>query len=310
MSSLRKILPEFLIKPLRAAVNWYNHRPLSLLNPRFDYQLRGLALHAFSRARRPSGPRFLFYPQPPKHRSIIYKICFISGYRITCDPALAHDLAFSWEIATHRNPDATLAALDRRTPVINLRCTDISKRRVDEVFREVFGYSLMIDPRQYRGPCVAKSDLNAEHDGRILQCPVETVQEGSVYQRLVNNRVEGDLVMDIRVPVLRDHIPFAYIKYHHAAENVRFREAHAATLAELSERVSAGEARKILEFCARIGLDFGELDMLRDNDDGRLYIVDVNNTPRGPPRTMSPRDHWHALRRYQAEFERMFLRAA
>jgi hypothetical protein len=33
-----------------------------------------------------------------------------------------------------------------------------------------------------------------------------------------------------------------------------------------------------------MGLDFGELDILRDNDDGRIYIVDVNNTPSGPRR--------------------------
>jgi hypothetical protein len=30
-----------------------------------------------------------------------------------------------------------------------------------------------------------------------------------------------------------------------------------------------------------MGVDYGELDVLRDVEDGRLYVVDVNDTPSG-----------------------------
>ena len=38
---------------------------------------------------------------------------------------------------------------------------------------------------------------------------------------------------------------------------------------------------KILAVCREMGLDYGELDVLRDREDGRLYILDVNDTPSG-----------------------------
>lgn len=42
------------------------------------------------------------------------------------------------------------------------------------------------------------------------------------------------------------------------------------------------EQGALLEFCARIGLDYGELDVLRDNDSGTIYVVDANRTPIRP----------------------------
>ncbi len=41
-------------------------------------------------------------------------------------------------------------------------------------------------------------------------------------------------------------------------------------------------SRQTIEFTQSIGLDFGELDVLRDIGDGRLYIVDAANTPHSP----------------------------
>ena len=43
--------------------------------------------------------------------------------------------------------------------------------------------------------------------------------------------------------------------------------------------LSKDEQAKLLQFCRAIGLDYGELDVLRDNGDGRIYVVDANNTP-------------------------------
>ena len=40
------------------------------------------------------------------------------------------------------------------------------------------------------------------------------------------------------------------------------------------------EVERLLEFCGAIGLDYGELDVLLDNGDGRIYVVDVNNPRR------------------------------
>ena len=56
------------------------------------------------------------------------------------------------------------------------------------------------------------------------------------------------------------------------------------------------ELNKIHRFCAKIGMDYGEVDVLRDRDDGRIYIVDANNTPSGPPSPISDSDGNIAVR--------------
>lgn len=46
--------------------------------------------------------------------------------------------------------------------------------------------------------------------------------------------------------------------------------------------------------CRIMGLDYGELDVLRDTEDGKLYVADVNNTPWDPPTiSMSKVFQWH-----------------
>lgn len=56
-----------------------------------------------------------------------------------------------------------------------------------------------------------------------------------------------------------------------------------------------------------MGLDWGELDILRNKDDGRAYIVDVNNTPAGPPNHLSKEDKERALQQLATTFARVFL---
>ena len=46
----------------------------------------------------------------------------------------------------------------------------------------------------------------------------------------------------------------------------------------VNEIFSAEEIDKIYQFCRNIGLEVGELDMLRDRSDSKVYIVDANKT--------------------------------
>ncbi|MBS1302760.1 hypothetical protein [Loktanella sp. SALINAS62] len=54
---------------------------------------------------------------------------------------------------------------------------------------------------------------------------------------------------------------------------------------EPQEVYSVDELDKLSRFAARLGLDFGEVDALRDWD-GRHYVVDVNNRPTGPAKEL------------------------
>jgi len=54
-------------------------------------------------------------------------------------------------------------------------------------------------------------------------------------------------------------------------------------------------------------LDYGELDVLRDNDNGKIYIVDVSNTPWGPPNNISNKEGKIALIKLADTFRKGFL---
>ncbi len=59
--------------------------------------------------------------------------------------------------------------------------------------------------------------------------------------------------------------------------------------------LSENELLNIYHFCEKIGMDYGELDVLRDRDDGRIYIVDANIAPSGPPSPISDEDARRAI---------------
>jgi hypothetical protein len=251
-------------------------------------------------------PRLLFYPGRPTPDSAIAKICLRSGYLTTNDVRDRCRLVVKWHDTTFARRDAALAALATRHRVLNLDCEDISKTAVARVFSTVFGYTLAVDPLSFVGEAVQKSDLNGAHDGRVVRCPVPSREDGCVYQRVIDNRVENDLVEDIRAPVFGGRIPFAYLKYRPAAD--RFGNTNVrAVLVETAEAFRPHEIGLVLRFCRMMGLDYGELDILRDRGDGRIYVVDVNTTPFGPPNHIVEDHARIAVTRMAEAFRKAFL---
>lgn len=228
-------------------------------------------------------PRVLFYPDLPGVSAVLYQVCLLLGCRITNDPKSRFDLALRWRDATRYTPDAALLALAEKAPVLNLGCLDIDKATIDQVFRQVFGYGSLVDPRTHQGACVRKSEENARHDGQVVQAPIPEPEAGYIYQRLIDNRIRDDCVLDLRVPVYRGRIPFAALWEKPLAKRFSTR-IDEVRMVEASQVFSPEELERLLAFCERMGLDYGELDVLRDRTDGRLYVVDVNNTPTGPTR--------------------------
>jgi hypothetical protein len=231
----------------------------------------------------------LFYPHYPSHKTTIFKICSRLGYNITTDIGRPVALAFVWENTTFREDDEAIIDLSGRVRVVNLECRDISKSHIGRVFDRVFGYNLTVDPFTHEGPCARKNDLNATKSGEVIECPVESVEEGFAYHKLVDTEVEDTVLEEIRVPFIGGTIPHVYIK-HKSIEN-RFGTGWTdVTTFETEEVLSTGEVEKVLRFCEELSLEFGEIDVLRDVHDGRIYIVDANNTPWGPPREFSNRE--------------------
>jgi len=219
----------------------------------------------------------LFYPEFPVFKTEINKVLMGSRFNVTNNPNQPFDLVVCWQDETFRKPLHHLAKLAGRAPVINRYCTDISKRKVDRVFHKIFGYALDVNPRQHRGECVRKSNINATHDACVINCPVEAEDNAYVYQKLLDNSFDDDTAFDLRLPIYGNTIPFVYVRYRPLSK--RFYGDFKVEVRDPAVYFSADEIIKILAFCREMGLDYGDLDTVRDRSDGRLYIVDVNNTP-------------------------------
>ena len=256
------------------------------------------------------------YPGLPNHKEVIWKVAFCTGARLlayrgdrgraAADRPL---LRLYWGGDTAAAPGDRLPPAPEWRRALNAGLLDTGKRNVAAVFARAFGYGLAVDPRTHEGPCVAKSDRNSAHDGRVLDCPTSRVEAGTAYELLVDNRSDERTVVDIRVPVVGGEMPFVYLKYRPLGD--RFRNANSRVeIAPTGRVLSRVERARIRAFCRAIGLDLGELDVLRDAADGRIYIVDVNHMPFGPPRPMRPADASRALRSYGEALLRLAERPA
>lgn len=248
----------------------------------------------------------LFYPEYPHRRTIIYKILKHLKCSFTSNPGHKFDLAFFWEDKTFREEQNIFKTYDAKK-VININCTDISKKNISQVFEKAFGYSLNINAKTYSGECVKKNNLNAKHDGITVQCPVENPEEGFVYQKVINNKFNDNLVFDIRTPVLKGHIPFVYLKFKEMKDRFT-NDLYKSEMASVNEYLTNDEIKKTADFSFMLGLDYGELDILRNNDDGKIYIVDVNYTPWGPPAKLDYNESSRAVLRMSDVFKNIYLK--
>ena len=220
--------------------------------------------------------RILFYPQRPSKHSTIYKIAKVLDYEIINNPQEQYDLAVSWEDITFRDISMFLPKANGK--IVNERCNDISKKKIDKIFKSVFNYSTFIDPAIFNGKCVKKSNLNAKHDGQIVECPIELQEPGVIYQKLINNENENWGIYDIRTPVFNQTIPFVLIKS--KIRERRFEDYFTQSFIQETNTVfNSKEVADIIKFCKRLGFDYGELDILRDSTNNKIYIIDANNTP-------------------------------
>lgn len=265
--------------------------------------LRGtVPYHLAYALRRPFAPEprtLHFFPDlPAQFNATILRVCLLRGIRVAVGTPEDRPLMF-WEDETVNRTPAPPGAL-------NGRCTDIRKSTVDRVHREVFGFGIAVDPFTYAGPIVEKSEDNAAHDGVVRVGPLSETRPGKVYQRLVSND-RGGMLEELRIPVVLGTIPHVVVCWKTHA--VRFeRLANRARLHDPGKVLSAGEISGIAAFCAALGLDCGELDAIRDPKDGRLYIIDANKTPIGPPRALPLWQILWSIDRIGRALDRLWLR--
>lgn len=235
-------------------------------------------------SRRLSGhtpPTIAFLPDKPRPWYLIWPVMHCAGAKRIDDPAQA-DIVMQFDDSTVSEPQLPdLSRSVRKIRTVNFACRDISKSTVSAAFERVAGYALAVDPSTCDGHMVDKSEVNGSHDGRVVQGPVEPIA-GRCYQRLIDNEVEGGLVEDLRTCTVNGNAVIVFRKRRPLAR--RFSNENVSVEWLQPEGVfSPAELDLIRRFCAEIRLDWGGLDVLRNRQDGRIYVVDANKTDMGPP---------------------------
>lgn len=258
----------------------------------------------FLAARRiePLSPPFTiaFAPERARPWYLIWAVARAAGAKLVKDAAQA-DVVMHFEDATYSPNDAP-ARLKAGARLVNFRCTDVSKTNVARATAAAFGNQLAIDPQLFDGDAVEKSEINAAHDGRIVQCPTAPAP-GRVYQRVIDNRIDADLVEDLRTCTVGGKPVCVFLKRRQVTK--RFLNTNTEVLLRTPEDVfSPEEIAQIGAFTREIGLDWGGVDVLRDRADGRLYIVDANKTDMGPPISLNLPDKIKATLMLRDAFRR------
>lgn len=249
----------------------------------------------------------LVYPEFPSKKSLIWKIAKKLDYNLSNNPNLDFVAAVHYNNETVRTVPKALLDLKMPGFIVNLKCNDISKTTVDAHFKSVFAYCTEVDPLLHRGPMVMKSNGNAMHDGKIINGPLEQKDPEYIYQILIDNTVNEKEVLDLRLPYVFGEIPFVYKKIRPISE--RFSNTNTrAEITEINKVFSSEELEKLVLFCKKMNIDHGELDVLRDKNNGKIYVVDVNNTPYGPPNHLDSKGYRRALNEFSIIFKEKLLK--
>jgi hypothetical protein len=234
--------------------------------------LAGTAIARYNATLPATAETLNFFPMRPQPIAPISDIVRVLGLRIGATPS-ADQATIAWDGDTWFSARAA-----RRLPdnAINGRCLDISKSRVHEVWLRVSGRSPQVDPLTFRGQIVVKPEENGRHGGRVVEGPIARRQRGMVYERLIDARAGGYL-NQTRAVLIGYTLVIAYEKWR-APDDVFF-----GTLLSLTrkpaELYSAQEQSELIALALSMGLDYGEIDVMREPDTGLIQVIDVNRTP-------------------------------
>lgn len=219
------------------------------------------------------------YPEIESY--VIAVILHQLNYTVTLSPEENFDAAILWDDQTFVQAPDHLFEIAKSKPVLNLNCVDISKRRVEQAMIKIFDRPSLVDPLTFQGKCIKKPDGNSIRHGFVVDCPVSSAEEDWVFQKVIETRVNGFQV-EYRTPIILGEIPLVYVSQRdYPTSDIRDCKRHLLTPTATEDIFSPQEVEGIIAFSQEIGMDIGELDIMRSIDDGCIYIIDANKTSAG-----------------------------
>jgi len=253
------------------------------------------------------GPRhrftIAFYPDTVQCHFEMHRIMLLKRYR-RAKPNERPDIRLFRATSAHSRP--VIASIQS----LNGECTNTSKIHIDRVHRRVFGYNLQIDPLTFVGAAFVKSDEDGTQDGSTVQLPVNCPARGAIYQRIVDNIMPDGTRQDICIPIVAGRIPFVHTRYRRLEARIGPPMEGKGEFRATNEIISNSEQAAIMLMCREMKFEFGELDAIRDNRDGRIYIIDFNlNTGGGvwPKEMRTKTEYWHYLESFADAFDHAYV---
>ena len=181
--------------------------------------------------------------------------------------------------------------------IINDTLLNIKKDYIDDVFYDIFGYSIRIDPTTHVGYCGIKTSQNAVHGLKMLECPIQPYEVDTIprvsnngephyriYMKLIDTRISPTIIRDFRIVVMGGEIVYLFEKHLDSsclAHPQKGKYFKAYGYKHMNKFFSEDEVKKIYQYIQRTNTNFAEIDILRSNYDGKMYIIDENPVPGG-----------------------------
>lgn len=181
----------------------------------------------------------------------------------------------------------------KKIKLINLFLVDTAKGFVAESFESHFGYGYKVDPLTYKGYCISKHNGNGTKSCFFLKCPIDAndIFKDHSYQQIIDytDKKDPNTLYELRIPIVGGIIPCVLFKTRN--RGLRFTSKNRSIqIVNPLKYLTEQECHKIITYCRYIGLEMGEIDVLRSCEDGQIYIIDVNNTSWWPPNKLGDVD--------------------
>lgn len=205
-----------------------------------------------------------------------------------------YDVGIYWDPRMDINKQTPkLKQNGKKIRLINLFLVDTAKGFVAESFETHFGYGYKVDPMTFNGYCISKHNGNGTKSCFFLKCPIDAndIFKDHSYQKIIDytDKKDPNTLYELRIPIVGGIIPCILFKTRN--RGLRFTSKNRSIqIVNPLKYLTEDECNKIITYCRYIGLEMGEIDVLRSHEDGNIYIIDVNNTSWWPPNKLGDID--------------------
>jgi hypothetical protein len=254
---------------------------------------------------------YIYGNYPHFQKSTIYFMLRKAGVEMSNKLIGKYDVGIYWDPRIDINKNTPkLRQNGKKIKLINLFLVDTAKGFVAESFEKHFGYGYKVDPMTFNGYCISKHNGNGTKSCFFLKCPIDAndIFKDHSYQKIIDytDKKDPNTLYELRVPIIGGIIPCVLFKSRNRGLRFTSKNRSIQIVSPL-KYLTEHECHKIITYCRYIGLEMGEIDVLRSYEDGQIYIIDVNNTSWWPPNKLSDIDRNIVLNLMWNSFLESFL---